>query len=34
VKTVFVVGAGPAGMFAAQKIAQGRHEVISLNRYI
>jgi ferredoxin/flavodoxin---NADP+ reductase len=34
VKTVFVVGAGPAGMFAAQKIAQGGHEVIILNRDI
>jgi ferredoxin/flavodoxin---NADP+ reductase len=34
VKTVFVVGAGPAGMFAAQKIAQCGHEVIILNRDI
>src|SRR2546423_2287916 len=34
VKTVFVVGAGPAGMFAAQKIAQGGHEVIIFNRDI
>ncbi len=33
-KTVFVVGAGPAGLFAAQKIAQGGHEVIVLNRDI
>jgi ferredoxin/flavodoxin---NADP+ reductase len=33
-KTVFVVGAGPAGMFAAQKIAQGGHEVVILNRDI
>jgi ferredoxin--NADP+ reductase len=33
-KTVLVVGAGPAGMFAAQKIAQGGHEVIILNRDI
>jgi ferredoxin/flavodoxin---NADP+ reductase len=33
-KTVFIVGAGPAGMFAAQKIAQGGHEVIILNRDI
>src|SRR5882672_1822120 len=33
-KTVFVVGAGPAGMFAAQKIGQGGHEVIILNRDI
>ena len=31
-KTVFVVGAGPAGLFAAQKIAQGGHEVVVLNR--
>jgi ferredoxin--NADP+ reductase len=34
VKTVFVIGAGPAGMFAAQKIAQGGHEVIIFNRDI
>src|SRR6266481_380177 len=34
VKTVFVIGAGPAGMFAAQKIAQSGHEVIILNRDI
>jgi len=34
VKTAFVVGAGPAGMFAAQKIAQAGHEVIILNRDI
>ena len=33
-KTVFVVGAGPAGLFAAQKIAQAGHEVIILNRDI
>jgi ferredoxin--NADP+ reductase len=33
-KTIFVVGAGPAGLFAAQKIAQGGHEVIVLNRDI
>lgn len=33
-KTVFVIGAGPAGMFAAQKIAQGGHEVVILNRDI
>ena len=33
-KTVFVIGAGPAGMFAAQKIAQGGHEVIIFNRDI
>src|SRR5438105_15454205 len=31
-KTVFVVGAGPAGLFAAQKIAQAGHEVIIFNR--
>jgi ferredoxin--NADP+ reductase len=34
VKAVFVIGAGPAGMFAAQKIAQGGHEVIIFNRDI
>lgn len=33
-KTVFVVGAGPAGLFAAQKIAQAGYEVIVLNRDI
>jgi ferredoxin--NADP+ reductase len=33
-KTVFVIGAGPAGMFAAQKIAQAGHEVVILNRDI
>ncbi|HYN14770.1 MAG TPA: NAD(P)-binding protein, partial [Terriglobales bacterium] len=33
-KTVFVVGAGPAGLFAAQKIAQAGHQVIVLNRDI
>ena len=33
-KTVFVVGAGPAGLFAAQKIAQAGHQVIILNRDI
>jgi ferredoxin/flavodoxin---NADP+ reductase len=33
-KTVFVVGAGPAGLFAAQKIAQAGHNVIILNRDI
>src|SRR6476620_314705 len=32
--TVFVVGAGPAGMFAAQKLALAGHEVIILNRDI
>jgi ferredoxin/flavodoxin---NADP+ reductase len=34
VKTVFVVGAGPAGLFAAQKIAQGGHQTIIFNRDI
>jgi ferredoxin--NADP+ reductase len=33
-KTVFVVGAGPAGLFAAQKIAQAGHQVIVFNRDI
>ena len=33
-KTVFVVGAGPAGLFAAQKIGQAGHEVIVINRDI
>lgn len=33
-KTVFVVGAGPAGLFAAQKIAQAGHETIVFNRDI
>ncbi len=33
-KTVFVVGAGPAGMFAAQKIAQAGHDVVIFNRDI
>ena len=31
-KTVFVVGAGPAGLFAAQKIAQAGHETFVINR--
>jgi ferredoxin/flavodoxin---NADP+ reductase len=31
---VFVVGAGPAGMFAAQKLALAGHETIILNRDI
>lgn len=33
-KTVFVVGAGSAGMFAAQKIALAGHQVVILNRDI
>lgn len=33
-KTVFVVGAGPAGLFAAQKIAQAGHETFIINRDI
>jgi ferredoxin--NADP+ reductase len=33
-KTVFVVGAGPAGLFAAQKIAQAGYQVIVFNRDI
>ena len=33
-KTVFVVGAGPAGMFAAQKIALAGHQVVIVNRDI
>jgi len=32
--TVFVVGAGPAGLFAARKIAAANYEVIILNRDI
>ena len=32
--TVFVIGAGPAGLFAAQKIAQTGHEVVIFNRDI
>ena len=30
--TVFVVGAGPAGLFAAQKLAQAGHETVIFNR--
>jgi len=33
-KTVYVVGAGPAGLFAAQKIAQAGHGVVIFNRDI
>ncbi|HVC89072.1 MAG TPA: FAD-dependent oxidoreductase [Acidobacteriaceae bacterium] len=33
-KNVFVVGAGPAGLFAAQKIALAGHQVFVLNRDI
>ncbi|HXE76409.1 MAG TPA: FAD-dependent oxidoreductase [Candidatus Xenobia bacterium] len=33
-KTVFVVGAGPAGLFAAQKVAQAGHRVVIFNRDI
>lgn len=33
-KTVFVVGGGPAGLFAAQKIAQAGHQVMVFNRDI
>ncbi|MEO6966160.1 MAG: NAD(P)-binding protein, partial [Acidobacteriaceae bacterium] len=33
-KTVFVVGAGPAGLFAAQKIALVGHQVFLFNRDI
>jgi ferredoxin--NADP+ reductase len=33
-KSVFVVGAGPAGLFAAQKIALAGHEVFLFNRDI
>jgi ferredoxin/flavodoxin---NADP+ reductase len=33
-KSVFVIGAGPAGLFAAQKIALAGHEVFLFNRDI
>ncbi|HXZ81236.1 MAG TPA: FAD-dependent oxidoreductase [Terriglobales bacterium] len=33
-KTVYVVGAGPAGLFAAQKIAAAGHQVVIFNRDI
>ena len=33
-KTVFVVGAGPAGLYGANKLAQAGHEVILFNRDI
>jgi ferredoxin--NADP+ reductase len=33
-KTVFVVGGGPAGLFAAQKMALAGHEVVIFNRDI
>ena len=33
-KTVFVVGAGPAGLFAAQKLALAGHQVVIFNRDI
>ena len=33
-KNVFVVGAGPAGLFAAQKIALAGHQVFVFNRDI
>jgi ferredoxin--NADP+ reductase len=34
VKSIFVVGAGPAGLFAAQKIALAGHQVFIFNRDI
>src|SRR5215510_176022 len=30
--TIFVVGAGPAGLFAAQKLALAGHEIVIFNR--
>lgn len=33
-KTVFVIGAGPAGLYATQKIAKAGHQVVILNRDI
>jgi ferredoxin--NADP+ reductase len=33
-KTVFVVGAGPAGLYASNKIAQAGHRVVIINRDI
>ncbi len=33
-KTVFVVGAGPAGLYGANKLAQAGHEVVLFNRDI
>jgi ferredoxin/flavodoxin---NADP+ reductase len=33
-KTVFVVGAGPAGLYASNKLAQAGHQVFILNRDI
>jgi ferredoxin/flavodoxin---NADP+ reductase len=32
--TVFIIGAGPAGLFAAQKIALAGHETVIFNRDI
>jgi ferredoxin--NADP+ reductase len=33
-KTVFVIGAGPAGLYATQKIAQAGYQVVIINRDI
>ncbi len=33
-KTLFIIGAGPAGFYAAQKVARAGHQVILLNRDI